>query len=476
MIATAAVGPMFKVGEMETNRGVLVNTYFRTLTLALMGSRIVLALQYLQTWYFMREHKHIKKPMMINIATYCISAAIYLGLVGSLFIGSISWVWIAWYIVGVFESVTIVYVSCKWRALSFKGTHLAQRMSLLTLIILGEGAISVGKQCQVIVGASMFRWNVLNAIDIACAVAILYFLYQLYFDWLEEERHFGSIRQQIWAGLHFPLHLTLVLAVQGLSLCIVWGAAIALVHDVNNKVGVWTPSGMNPNIHWETNLTSNDWHEAVTTWQHYYPVFQDSEFNTKDVAAAIGAMNDQWRFNAALAVMEDFSTNASTDATAFDARRAYELANYTLYTSIYTLAGFGKKKDLQKEVEELASDTIDLHHPMYDMVNGSKVENVRYVMELFELTYVYFFLSVGCAVMLCTGLAILSSHGKRRAWHWLRLGGSMTIGLTLALMTSLAAGNRAVYYRFIRSPFVLPLVMLLLFVGESRRWSTFLKT
>ena len=43
----------------------------------------------------------------------------------------------------------------------------------------------------------------------------------LYFDWYNHN-HFGSIRQQIWAILHFPLHLTLVLQVEGASQFIVW--------------------------------------------------------------------------------------------------------------------------------------------------------------------------------------------------------------------------------------------------------------
>lgn len=48
--------------------------------------------------------------------------------------------------------------------------------------------------------------------DILCAILILYFLYMLYFDNLSNER--GAVRQQLWAFLHFPLHLALVLAVE----------------------------------------------------------------------------------------------------------------------------------------------------------------------------------------------------------------------------------------------------------------------
>jgi hypothetical protein len=43
----------------------------------------------------------------------------------------------------------------------------------------------------------------------------------LYFDALPEY-HFGSIRQQIWAGLHFPFHLMLVLFLEGTAQWVIW--------------------------------------------------------------------------------------------------------------------------------------------------------------------------------------------------------------------------------------------------------------
>jgi hypothetical protein len=43
----------------------------------------------------------------------------------------------------------------------------------------------------------------------------------LYFDSLTRE-HFGSIRQQIWAFLHFPFHVALVLFLEGTSQFVVW--------------------------------------------------------------------------------------------------------------------------------------------------------------------------------------------------------------------------------------------------------------
>jgi hypothetical protein len=43
---------------------------------------------------------------------------------------------------------------------------------------------------------------------------VQYILWVLYFDQIGYDR-FGSIRQQIWAMLHYPLHIAIVLTVEG---------------------------------------------------------------------------------------------------------------------------------------------------------------------------------------------------------------------------------------------------------------------
>lgn len=48
----------------------------------------------------------------------------------------------------------------------------------------------------------------------------------LYFDQLDEEAKMGTIRQQIWALLHFPLHCAIVLTVEGNTSLIPWNSAV----------------------------------------------------------------------------------------------------------------------------------------------------------------------------------------------------------------------------------------------------------
>jgi hypothetical protein len=50
----------------------------------------------------------------------------------------------------------------------------------------------------------------------------------LYFDFLPKG-HFGSIRQPIWAFLHFPFHLALVLFMEGLAEFVIWHKMVEVI-------------------------------------------------------------------------------------------------------------------------------------------------------------------------------------------------------------------------------------------------------
>lgn len=52
---------------------------------------------------------------------------------------------ILWWTILPIESIIIVTISSVWRMLSFKATHMNERLSLLTMIIIGEGVIGATK-------------------------------------------------------------------------------------------------------------------------------------------------------------------------------------------------------------------------------------------------------------------------------------------------------------------------------------------
>jgi low temperature requirement protein LtrA len=50
------------------------------------------------------------------------------------------------------ELATIIGLSSIWRQLSFKHTHQMERMGLLTLMVIGEGAIGITKAISKMMG------------------------------------------------------------------------------------------------------------------------------------------------------------------------------------------------------------------------------------------------------------------------------------------------------------------------------------
>ena len=127
--------------------------------LILMVSRIVLALQYLLIMWHVRKYENAKLPFILIAGVNLIAAAVYLGVTLSVSVLSFSLSsyshfyssfsdqgstgYRSFYVIAIFEIATNIVISSKWKVATFKGTHLVQRMSLLTLIILGEGVMTI---------------------------------------------------------------------------------------------------------------------------------------------------------------------------------------------------------------------------------------------------------------------------------------------------------------------------------------------
>lgn len=75
-----------------------------------------------------------------------------------------------WYAIMIAEAIVIITISCCWRMLSFKKTHLMERMSLLTIIVIGEGAIGVTKTVGRIMSKGL---DVEGCFLIMCIIVIL---------------------------------------------------------------------------------------------------------------------------------------------------------------------------------------------------------------------------------------------------------------------------------------------------------------
>ncbi|KIV91713.1 hypothetical protein, variant [Exophiala mesophila] len=219
MTGFAVVGAIYDTTHLVENiKG------FRAMCLVLMTSRLILALQYGVILWFVRRYNHTWLPLLSTMGVLFLAAMGYLGTYWGFdvddFTSTAPHTYYAWYGIAVAEAAAVITISSIWRVVSFKRTHLVERVGLLTLIIMGEGIIGVAKSVSMILQTSRDT-EAADIGNIASSVLVIYFIWVLYFDQIEHER-FGTIRQQVWAILHFPLHVAMLLTVEGTAALILW--------------------------------------------------------------------------------------------------------------------------------------------------------------------------------------------------------------------------------------------------------------
>lgn len=82
--------------------------------------------------------------------------------------------------------------------------------------------------------ANMFLDSSTNGIFVS-AVAITYFIYLLYFDWMNHKDLHGY-RQIIYSLLHFPFHAALLLLGAGSGVFIKWWQAVSNFIDLFTEI------------------------------------------------------------------------------------------------------------------------------------------------------------------------------------------------------------------------------------------------
>lgn len=123
---------------------------FTGLALVLMTLRFMLAIQYGIVLYFVHGFRKTILPLIVTLGIYIASGIAFLvtylldrrtPLTGTDGLSHVN----AWYIILGIEITAVIIVSATWRVLSFRHTHLVERVGLLTLIVMGEGILGLLK-------------------------------------------------------------------------------------------------------------------------------------------------------------------------------------------------------------------------------------------------------------------------------------------------------------------------------------------
>ncbi|KAJ5183710.1 hypothetical protein N7492_001326 [Penicillium capsulatum] len=224
MVGFASAGTRFSIHIRDENAWA-----FQSLSLILGGSRGLLAIQYTINAFFIRPSmevaaKGVTHTALVFWATTVVYFVMYLAF--QPLHGLHSRVWTVWFVLFGIEMWTVMGVSCAFPDIGFQDTHLNVRMGLLTLIIIGEGVIAITRIVNKTVRPGGWtKWSFVHILGVTTNV---YLLWQIYFD-MSPRGPLGILAQQLWAQLHFPFHVALILLLEGSQI-------LALTLDVTLKL------------------------------------------------------------------------------------------------------------------------------------------------------------------------------------------------------------------------------------------------
>lgn len=178
--------------------------------------------QYAWMAFHVRHYRTTRVPLLAQMAVYIAAGAVYLGVAFRFEEGRRSHAFVTWYCISGAEGILSLLLSNYSPILSLGKTHLMKRLSLLTVMILGEGIESIANKVLIIV-KHKHAWDTTTIGLVTAAAATVYFVFLVYFDWLGAKTHLPHLRRNFWVALHFPFHLALVLFMQGFTQMLIWG-------------------------------------------------------------------------------------------------------------------------------------------------------------------------------------------------------------------------------------------------------------
>ncbi|KAH7392951.1 hypothetical protein BKA66DRAFT_411624 [Pyrenochaeta sp. MPI-SDFR-AT-0127] len=410
MVGFAVIGPQWKPGQEHNDYKI-----YRAFGLILMVSRLTLTAQYGVTLWYTKKFKKTLIPLVLVMGMSLIAAIIYGALTTA------------------FPNTKYDAAGCIWR-----------------------GIIVICKSISRIV-KNDYLWTAPVVGQIIAAVLIIYFLYMLYFDRIQEE-HFGSIKQQIWSFLHFPLHTVLVLVLQGVSLLIIWRQA---VESLTALEADWMPAltwvegaelangsyfATYMNAIPDTYATEGEAFASFlndTCWNQVYDYIPKGVDASKEIKIVL----DSWY------TMQEGLDNYladNTNETAWiqfdDGLNAVTSATFkTLFDTFSVTAPKRKSKSTGKEV-------------------ANWLETIYQYYNIFDLVMTYTFVAGGLALILTTTLGFISlPKQERRVPAYARFAINAAAGLGLCLISTIRF-NDASMYNFLGSAWMIPTICIVLFL------------
>ncbi|KID82654.1 Low temperature requirement A [Metarhizium guizhouense ARSEF 977] len=445
MVGFAVVAPNFRPEE-NNHQGTL-----QAMSLILMISRLCLAAEYSSILWHVRKFKKVRSAFYAQIAVHSVAALIYLGISFHLQHHH-SHVFITWYIICAAEALFSFGLGLYHDVLSFTKTHLMGRMSLLTIIILGDGIVVLAEKVVTIV-KSPEAWNPLIIGIVTAGASTTYFVFLVYFDWMKSQ-HLPGWRQQTWAVLHFPFHLAMVLFMQGFTQFVLWSKIIDVLNNLRTD---WITADVDA----LSRATSAAVHanisaEVTKFFAEYNPKWQDLIETINTTLDNITAIPDDFwpqlaRFSATKAEADLPPLNTTEFALDVLTTLAVTMENSLFATFDVDLTQEFIDQDKNKNV------TVDT------MGGGFATTINNDTWDRFQLVFTYGYVASGTCLAFMTLLTIVSRLTPWKPWPVVRAIVYFLLAVGLALVTAVQVDD-VTLDKYLFSPWLLPTICLVWFV------------
>ncbi|KAH9903928.1 hypothetical protein F4778DRAFT_733253 [Xylariomycetidae sp. FL2044] len=406
---------------------------FRALSLFLAVSRFALACQYGLVAFQVRKYAGGWRPLSIVAFLHFAASMVYLGVSFRYDLDRGSKIYLVWYIGSGFEfAIHLIFSRRLSETLTFIGTHLGERMNLLTLVILGEGCIVLAKSVTLLVEDTYLKdntttWSPTLIGLVVAAAALIYTIFQLYFDWMDGENSMSKRHQVWWTALHLPFHLSLTLLLEGMKQFILWARVMevldATVTNALEVIGTFDEDSTSQEV-------SDTLSDLVMDHLKEYPPAEPVE--------TIEFVQER------LAAIADIPESANSSAYEPDVTELLA----TMVNAVYS--------SFEIEAPENATGTD---------VGSLQSDSTIAIVYRFQLVFEYAFACAGIVLLFLTLMHVISKRNGWSPFNIVRAGFGLATAVVLALLTILAADPDSTFQEgsFVGSTWMLPTLTIAFF-------------
>ena len=344
--------------------------------------------------------------------------------------------------------------------MAFKDTNIVERMGALSLIIMGEGIIGMTESVSFMFKTSSKISPSTIGLVIA-VVMVIYFVWMLYFDHTDKVDDAGARINtekpwcQLWAILHFPLHVAILLTLEGSAKLVVWWNANEAFNFLSYNFGTHYPIVDNG-----TQLVQLIQNQLGCITDRY--PFLDEEIHTADFKSSLTQLGKLGAFN-------------GTSDNDFNAFGIMDLLQDNFFAAIC------EQLDIEYSQPPPVKSSTASDSEALDLADMK----VSAIFQVFYDWFVIFLVAAGC-VLLLLALARYVGHQNmpiaksadgiechlkvagKRPFAWVALTLQCSIGVGLALVSLLAKWKSSdAFLNFITSAWIIPTVLLAFSLGKA---------